>query len=85
MSWQILAAAVLAVLIPVVVIRLRHANRTVNTILAEHHERMANDGYRPVRPARRGGRHRLAGSRRQARRGALRASGGYELHRPMSA
>jgi hypothetical protein len=83
MSWQILVAAIVAVLIPVVVIRLRHANRTLQAILAEHHERMGNDEHQPVRLARQGGRHRLVGSRRQARRAV--AASGYDLNRAMSA
>jgi hypothetical protein len=40
MSWLIAIAATLAVLIPLVVVRLRCANRKLNAILAEHHERM---------------------------------------------
>ena len=40
MSWLIAIAAMLAVLIPLVVVRLQCANRKLNAILTEHHERM---------------------------------------------
>ncbi|HEX9338435.1 MAG TPA: hypothetical protein VF892_21240 [Pseudonocardiaceae bacterium] len=43
MNWAILGVALLVVLIPVVVSRLRRASRTLDTILAEHRDRMAAD------------------------------------------
>jgi hypothetical protein len=82
MIWLILGAALLVVVITVAVVRLRHAQGTLNAILAEHYERMDNpdgsarDGDAPRRPT---------SHRRHGRRSAVRASGGYDLHRRLSA
>jgi hypothetical protein len=83
MIWLILGAALLAVVATVAVIRLRHAQRTLNAILAEHHERMDN----PNGTAHDGDAdHRAPPShRRHGRRGGVRANGGYDQHRRMSA
>ena len=42
MIWLILGAALLVGVVTFAVIRLRHAQSTLNAILAEHHERMDN-------------------------------------------
>lgn len=82
MIWLILGAALLVVVVTVAVVRLRHAQATLEAIMAEHHERMDNpngsaqDGEAPRPPA---------SHRRHGRRGAVRANGGYDPHRRMSA
>jgi hypothetical protein len=40
MSWLIVIAATLAILIPLMATRLRRAQGMLNAILADHHERM---------------------------------------------
>jgi hypothetical protein len=82
MIWLILGAALLVVVVTFAVVRLRHAQGTLNAILAEHHERMdhptdsAQDRVAP---------HRPTSHRRHGRRSAVRANGGYDLHRRLSA
>ena len=94
MNWLILGVALLIVLVPTVVLRLRRASRTLDTILAEHHERMANgtandpiDDAAAVSDAttmtrrRHTARHRLQGRRPKT----VRPGTGYATHRRMSA
>jgi hypothetical protein len=92
MNWLILGVALLIVLVPTAVLRLRRASRTLDTILAEHHERMNNgtageplDGTRPTVEAmlrrRPTPRHRLQGRRPRT----VRTNTGYATHRRMSA
>jgi hypothetical protein len=83
MIWLILGAALLVVVVTFAVTRLRHAQGTLDAILAEHHERMDN----PNRPAQDDAtpHHQPASHRRHGRRSAVRANGGYDLHRRMSA
>ncbi|HEY3607862.1 MAG TPA: hypothetical protein VGL06_10210 [Pseudonocardiaceae bacterium] len=82
MIWLILGAALLVVVVTFAVTRLRHAQGTLAAILAEHHERMDN----PNEPARDYATpHQPASHRRHGRRSAVRANGGYDLHRKMSA
>ncbi len=78
----ILGAALLVIVATFAAIRLRHARDTLDTILAEHHARMDN----PTEPARDAGARRQPTShRRHGRRGAVRANGGYDQHRRLSA
>ena len=82
MIWLILGAALLVAVVAFAVIRLRHAQGTLNAILAEHHERMDN----PNAPAQDDATQRQPAShRRHDRRSAVRANGGYDLHRRLSA
>jgi len=83
MIWLILGAALLVVVVTFAVTRLRHAQGTLDAILAEHHERMDN----PNGPAQDDAtpHHQPASHRRHGRRSAVRANGGYDLHRRMSA
>jgi ABC-type nickel/cobalt efflux system permease component RcnA len=87
MIWFILGAALLVVVVTFAVIRLRHAQRTLDAILAEHHERMDNNTDNPNGPAQDDAtpHHQPASHRRHGRRSAVRANGGYDLHRRMSA
>jgi hypothetical protein len=82
MIWLILGAALLVVVVTFAVVRLRHAQGTLDAILAEHHERMDN----PNGPAQdRAASHRPTSHRRHGRRNAVRANGGYDLRRRLSA
>ena len=82
MIWLILGAALFVVVVTFAVIRLRHAQGTLDAILAEHHERMDNpNGTAQDAVARR----QPASHRRHGRRSAVRANGGCDLHRRMSA
>lgn len=76
---MILGAALLIVLIPVIVIRLRRAGRTLDAIMVEHHERMI--GTVTAGPTRVQGRHRRHGRRPRT----VRIHAGYAMHRRMSA
>lgn len=76
---MILGATLVAVLIPVIVIRLRRAGRTLDAIMAEHHERMT--GAVAAAPLRSPGRHRRQGRRPRT----VRTNAGYATHRRMSA
>ena len=82
MIWLILGAALLVVVITFAVVRLRHAQGTLDAILAEHHERLDN----PNGSAQDGAAsHHPTSHRRHGRRSAVRANGGYDLHRRLSA
>ena len=82
MIWLILGAALLVVVVTFAVTRLRHARTTLDAIMAEHHERMDN----PNGPAAdHAVPHRPTSHRRHGRRGAVRANGGYDLDRRLSA
>ncbi|HEX4724738.1 MAG TPA: hypothetical protein VH333_19620 [Pseudonocardiaceae bacterium] len=94
MNWLILGVALLIVLAPTVVLRLRRASRTLDTILAEHRERMTNGSANdPIEDAEQStatttmtrrrytARHRLQGRRPKT----VRPSTGYATHRRMSA
>jgi hypothetical protein len=82
MIWLILGAALFVVVVTFAVTRLRHAQGTLDAILAEHHERVDN----PNAPAQDDATpHQPASHRRHGRRSAVRANGGYDLHRRMSA
>lgn len=82
MNWMILGAALLIVLIPIVVLRLRKAARTLDAIMSEHHERMAEQPAPTGTTARRGpARHRRHGRRPRTER----VPTGYATHRRMSA
>jgi len=76
---MILGAALLIVLIPIVVMRLRRAGRTLDAIMAEHNERMT--GAAVTTPLRSQGRHRRPGRRPRT----VRTNTGYATHRRMSA
>lgn len=76
---MILGATLLIVLIPVAVIRLRRAGRTLDAIMTEHHERMT--GTVTAAPLRHQGRHRRPGRRPRT----VRTNAGYATHRRMSA
>ena len=78
MNWSILGAALLIALIATAAIRLRRASRTLDAIMAEHHERMGNTA---TTPHRRPAKHRLQGRRRMIRPG----NGYATTHRRMSA
>ena len=82
MIWLILGAALLVVVVSFAVVRLRHAQGTLDAILAEHHERMDNPNGSAQDCA---APHRPASHRRHGRRSAVRANGGYDLHRRLSA
>jgi hypothetical protein len=81
MIWLILGAALLVVVVTFAVVRLRHAQGTLDAILAEHHERMDN----PNGSAQDCAAPRRATSHRRHGRTAVRANGGYDLHRRLSA
>ena len=82
MIWLILGAALLVVVVTFAVTRLRHAQGTLDAILAEHHERRDN----PNRPSQDDApRQQPTSHRRHGRRSTVRANGGYDLHRRMSA
>ena len=72
---MILGATLLIVLIPVIVIRLRRAGRTLDAIMVEHRARMSGT----VTPPRYQGRHRRPG------RGPRTVRTGDGSHRRMSA
>jgi hypothetical protein len=78
----ILGAALLVVVVTFAVTRLRHAQGTLDAILAEHHERMDNPNGSTQDDA---APHQPTSHRRPGRRSAVRANGGYDLHRRLSA
>ncbi|HEY0807673.1 MAG TPA: hypothetical protein VGD84_21580 [Pseudonocardiaceae bacterium] len=81
MNWSILGAALLIALIATAVLSLRRASRTLDAIMAEHHERMDDNAETTTTPRRRPAKHRLQGRRRMVRPG----NGYATTHRRMSA